>query len=196
MERYRPQAHASELALAVGANIARLRRAHGLSMSALALQAGVGKATLSRIEAASRNTTLETLYAIAAALRVPLVELIGPTRGESVRSPVRGAAVSALLVEFFEDPSSTTEIYRLTVSPPARQVSPAHGAGVLECLLVTSGRVLAGPIEAPSEIGAGAHALWESAGEHVYQALSAEPAEAVLIIRHPRGAGRAATARL
>jgi transcriptional regulator with XRE-family HTH domain len=186
MERYREPSSVSALAAQIGRRVVALRSARGWSMSALAQRAGVGKATLSELEAGVRNPTLETLYAIAAALELPLVELIGRPRAGAPAPVVRGAAVSASLVESFSDDEWTTECYRLVFVPGARQVSPAHGVGVTEHLLVTSGRVRAGPIEAPLEVGAGGHASWESRGEHIYETLSEEAAEAVLLIRHPR----------
>src|SRR4051812_41709202 len=57
---------------AVGQRLRRLREERGLSLSALARAAGLGKATLSGLEHGTRNPTLETLYAVAGALGVPL----------------------------------------------------------------------------------------------------------------------------
>lgn len=177
---------AVELAGAIGARITVLRDARGWSLSALAGRGGIGKGTLSEIEAGTRNPTLETLYAVAAALGVPLVELIGRPDPSGAAIPVlRGAAVSASLLESFDDPGMTTELYRLVIRPGRCQVSPGHGPGVMEYLTVTAGTVVAGPLDAPVEIGAGGHGRWSSAGRHTYQTLSPSGAEAVLLIRHP-----------
>jgi XRE family transcriptional regulator, regulator of sulfur utilization len=183
----------SGIAGAIGARIVARRRVDGLSLSALAARAGIGKATLSEIEAGNRNPTLETLYSIAAALELPLVELIGrPDQGSAAPGELRGAAVSATLLESFDDPGVTTELYRLVIRPPRRQISPGHGPGVMEYLTVTAGVVLVGPCDAPVEVAAGGYTSWESAGEHCFQALSATDAEAVLVIRSPRRRPRSA----
>ena len=61
---------------AVGRRVRALREDRGLSLSALARLAGVGKATLSGLENGTRNPTLETLYAITAQLGVPLAAVL------------------------------------------------------------------------------------------------------------------------
>lgn len=66
---------------AVGRRIRELREGQGVSLSALAARAGIGKGTLSELETGQRNPTLETLYALAAPLRVPLAVLLGEELG-------------------------------------------------------------------------------------------------------------------
>src|SRR3954470_10217648 len=61
---------------ALAANLRRLRIAARTSLSELARATGVGKATLSAIENGHANPTVETLAALAAALGVPLVDLL------------------------------------------------------------------------------------------------------------------------
>src|SRR3954468_17411658 len=60
----------------LAANLRRLRIARHLSLSELARATSMSKATLSGIENGRANPTIETLSALAAALRVPLVELL------------------------------------------------------------------------------------------------------------------------
>jgi transcriptional regulator with XRE-family HTH domain len=208
----KPEAQASgsaqQLSHVVGHRIRSLRIEHGWSLSGLALKAELGKATLSELEAGRRNPTLETLYALAAQLEVPLADLlvepgqpVGPTRQLS------GKAVTASLVEVFDDPSApdtsapdtsapdtsapeggvTTEVYRLVIRCGRRQVSPGHGPGVVEHLIVTAGIARVGPVDAVTEIQAGEHGHWDSSGQHEYSAVGELDVQAVLIIRHPRG---------
>jgi transcriptional regulator with XRE-family HTH domain len=61
---------------ALAANLRRLRIARYISLSELARVTGISKATLSGIENTHANPTVETLAAIAGALRVTLVELL------------------------------------------------------------------------------------------------------------------------
>jgi transcriptional regulator with XRE-family HTH domain len=61
---------------ALAANLRRLRVAARTSLSELARATGVGKATLSAIENGRGNPTVETLAALAAALGVPVVDLL------------------------------------------------------------------------------------------------------------------------
>ncbi|HET9168615.1 MAG TPA: helix-turn-helix domain-containing protein [Actinospica sp.] len=179
----------SELAHEVAKRIQQLRAERGLSLSELARGARLGKATLSAIESGTRNPTLETLYAIAAHLDVPLAALLAPpTPTDSPR--VSGTAVTAELLEVFTDAWATTELYRLTIRPGPTQTSPAHPAGVMEYLTVFSGTAVVGPQSAPLTVSAGGHAAFAADAPHVYAALDTE-VSASLVIRHPK-ASRAA----
>src|SRR3954469_24313391 len=70
-------------------NLRRLRVAARVSLSELSRATGVGKATLSAIENGRGNPTVETLAALAAALGVPLVDLL------AVAAPAPVAVVRA-----------------------------------------------------------------------------------------------------
>jgi hypothetical protein len=98
---------------------------------------------------------------------------------------VRGSAVEATLVAAYQDPTVTTEIYRLQIRPGRVQISPGHGPGVIEHLFITAGTVRVGPLERPVDVGPGADWSWESSAPHSYTAIGDGPAEAVLVIRHP-----------
>lgn len=105
----------------IGARVRSLREERGISLSALARLAGVGKATLSGLENGTRNPTLETLYAVTAQLGVPLTAVLA----EPATTPtVHGAAVHATLLEVFTDADATYELYRMRVAPGAGQLSP------------------------------------------------------------------------
>lgn len=175
------------LARLVGERVRRLRTARGWSLSSLAARARLGKATLSEIESGQRNPTLETLYAIAAQLQIGLSDLlVEPGAPASAAPTVRGSAVEAVLVATYTDPTVTTEVYRLQIHPGRTQVSPDHGPGVVEHLLVTAGAVQVGPVDAPVTLVAGSDWSWQPSGPHSYAAIGDETAEAVLIMRHPR----------
>ncbi|MFI5954882.1 helix-turn-helix domain-containing protein [Cryptosporangium sp. NPDC051539] len=168
----------------VGRRLRALRKEHGISLSALAERAGIGKATLSRLETGARNPTLETLYAVTGALGVPLAAVLAERPPGDV--VVRGAAVEATLLEVFHDPDATYELYRIRLRAGARQVSPAHPAGVTEHLTVFRGEVVAGPVDAPRYATAGGYLRWTSDTPHTYAAGGDEDAEASLLIRSPR----------
>ena len=185
------QARTSTLSQQVGRRVQELRADRGISLSELARGANLGKATLSAVEAGTRNATLETLYAIAARLDVPLAALLAPPSPDH-RATVRGTAVTAELLEVFADRDASTELYRLTIRPGPTQTSPAHPSGVVECLTVFSGTALVGPADAPLTVPEGGHVRFASDMPHIYAALDGE-VRASLVIRHPtrRGSGRA-----
>jgi transcriptional regulator with XRE-family HTH domain len=165
----------------------QLREARGVSLSALASQANVGKATLSGLENGTRNPRLETLYAIAAALNVPMSALTldrGAPAHEA--SPVRGDAVVSALLEVFEEPNAVFELFALTILPGAEQLSPAHPPGVTEHLTIHSGHLRAGPADAPLTGGPGDYLSWRSDVPHLYEAVAGQEVRATLLIRTPR----------
>ncbi|WP_329416772.1 helix-turn-helix domain-containing protein [Streptomyces sp. NBC_00704] len=67
---------ASSTVIAVGAQIRRRREQRGMSSAELARRAGLSKATLSQLEAGRGDPTIETLDALAMALRIPLTDLL------------------------------------------------------------------------------------------------------------------------
>ncbi|WP_040391033.1 helix-turn-helix domain-containing protein [Catelliglobosispora koreensis] len=172
---------------AIGRRLRQLREARGMSLSELARQAAVGKATLSGLENGTRDPRLETLYAIAAALNVPMSALTldqGAPAHEA--SSVRGTAVVSRLLEVFEEPGAVYELFALTIVPGAEQLSPAHPAGVTEHVTVHSGQLRAGPAKAPLTGGPGDYVSWRSDVPHVYAALGGQEVRATLLIRTPR----------
>ncbi|WP_405102383.1 helix-turn-helix domain-containing protein [Micromonospora sp. NBC_01412] len=167
----------------VGRRVRALREERGMSLSTLARLAGVGKATLSGLENGTRNPTLETLYAITAQLGVPLAAVLA---GPAATPTVRGAAVSATLLEVFTDTDATYELYRMSVAPGPGQLSPAHQLGVTEHVTVFAGVLRAGPVDAPLTAGVGGHLRWTSDVPHSYAAVGDEEVWASLLLRYPR----------
>ncbi|WP_213454640.1 helix-turn-helix domain-containing protein [Rhizomonospora bruguierae] len=173
---------------AVGRRLRGLREARGLTLSELARAAGVGKATLSGLENGTRDPRLETLYAIAAALDVPMSALtLDRGAPASAAAPMRGAAVVSTLLEVFEEPAATYELFTLRIVAGVEQVSPAHPAGVTEHLTVFRGRARVGPVGASLSAGPGEYVSWAADIPHFYAAVGAEEVAAALLIRTPRG---------
>ncbi|MGP9616027.1 helix-turn-helix domain-containing protein [Arthrobacter sp. AOP36-A1-22] len=185
--------------LHVGNRIRTHRQGAGLSLTGLATAAGIGKGTLSELEHGQRNPTLETLYAVAGVLGVPLAGFVstddghqpvasqatggaGPLPGDGAIS-VGGGPVSARLLEARRvADGSLIEVYWLTIGP-GRRVSPAHGRGVAERLVLVGGEAEVGPEGWAKRIKAGQALSWESSGRHVYS--SDVGAEGVLTIINP-----------
>lgn len=172
---------AHETSAAVGARIRDARRERGISMSALARAAGIGKATLSQLEAGERNPTIETLYAICSPLGIPLSVLVGESGGSEATAA--GGMRTVLLDLRHRPDGATVEVFRLEFPAGARHSSPAHGADVTEHLLVTSGTVRVRMTESVV-VTAGESTTWTSSRMHSYAAVDG-PAEAVLVITTP-----------
>jgi len=62
----------------LGGRVRERREKRGLSQTALAQAAGVGRVTLARVEAGSQAASLATLEALARALDLPIADLLAP----------------------------------------------------------------------------------------------------------------------
>jgi transcriptional regulator with XRE-family HTH domain len=172
----------------IAANLRTLREARGFSVVALAERSGVGRATLTNLEAGRGNPTIDTLYALADALGAALGDLIGEparTRVEVVRAGhgtrVEGA-VSARLLDRVRG-QRLAEFYEVDFATTARHADP-HPAGVTESLLLVAGRLRVGPVAEPAELGAGDFIRFPGDVPHLYQAIGG-PARGVLVMAHP-----------
>jgi transcriptional regulator with XRE-family HTH domain len=145
----------------LAANLRRMRIARRLSLSELARATGMSKATLSSVESGRSNPTVETLAALAGALRVSLGELLeepplGEIRvvraGHLERVEEGGVALS----ERAWDPHALEE------PEPA---PPGTRAGVY----VLEGKLIAGPVERLTELARGDYASFQIDVPHVYE---------------------------
>jgi transcriptional regulator with XRE-family HTH domain len=166
---------------AVARRITTLRRRRGLSLTSLAALAGIGKGTLSELEAGTRNPTLETLYALAGPLGVPLTGLLGDETGRSVSD---GVVDARLLTVTRHDDGGTTEVFWLTIAGEGLRTSPPHGPGTREHLRVVRGAARVGRTGSEQLVVAGASVSWNGDEEHAY-ASTGGTTEGVLTIETP-----------
>ncbi|MBR7192402.1 helix-turn-helix domain-containing protein [Gordonia sp. SCSIO 19800] len=172
--------HGDDRRRAVGARISALRKHRGLSLSGLAREARIGKGSLSELEGGQRNPTLDTLYAVAGPLGVPLSALLGEDSGTEGVDPHLAARL--LHVEHHDD-GSVSEVFWLRVTQGGTRESPAHGPGVVEHVYVVSGHLCAGRAGEEHTAGPGESLQWLSDAPHTYR--SDDGALAVLTIRTP-----------
>ena len=173
----------------VATNIRRLRQQADLTLAELAGAAGLGKSTLAQLESGKGNPSVETLWAIAAALRVPfgqLVEEEGPalrivraTEPPELRS-AETTQVGRLLTASHR--RGTFELYAMDIGAQARHAD-AHHAGVIEHLLVVEGALRVGPASGPVELQVGDLVTFPGDVPHVYEGLPA--AHYVLLMSYP-----------
>lgn len=189
---------AAGMGAAVGKEVRRFREARRMSVSELARRADLSKGTLSKLEAGLGNPTIETIAAIALALRLPLGDLI-PTSAPSTPTMQRGTpdpeySRQELLHRI--GPGVLTELWRLRIRPDGGIVeSPAHAAGTVEYLQVSRGVFRAGPIGGFSELHPGDSLVFPADVPHGYQVVSG-PGEASLAMTYPAmsvGAGTPAS---
>ncbi|MFH8487871.1 helix-turn-helix domain-containing protein [Streptomyces longisporoflavus] len=174
----------------VAAALRRERTKAGISLSELAKRAGIAKSTLSQLEAATGNPGIETLWALAVALGVPfsvLVESPAPPvtvirAGEGPTMHAEQASYAGTLLS--PGPSGVRrDIYHGAVEPGSVRESEPHIPGSVEHLIVSTGRLLAGPIDAPEELAPGDYMSYRGDVPHLYEALTPNTTF-VLIMQH------------
>lgn len=174
----------------VAAALRRERTKAGLSLSELAKRAGVAKSTLSQLEAATGNPGIETLWALAVALGVPFSVLVeSPAPDVTVIRAGEGPSVHAEQASYTgtllaAGPAGVRrDIYRITVDPGSARESEPHIPGSVEHLIVSTGRLLAGPRDETVELAAGDYMSYRGDVPHLYEAL--DPGTTfVLIMQH------------
>ncbi|CAL9296416.1 hypothetical protein SUDANB66_02628 [Streptomyces sp. SudanB66_2053] len=174
----------------IAAALRRERVRAGLSLSELAKRAGIAKSTLSQLEAAGGNPSMETLWALAVALGVPFSALVEPPaprvqviragEGPTVRSD-RSSYVATLLSA--SPPGARRDLYAVDLEPGTVRASDPHMPGTVEHVVVSAGRVSAGPEGEELELGVGDYMAYRGDVPHRYEAL--EPGtKFVLIMQH------------
>jgi transcriptional regulator with XRE-family HTH domain len=177
---------------AVAGNVRALRTARGMSLGDLAAASRTGKGTLSRIEAAQANPTVETLFALADALGVTFGTLTAEAAPSVQHVPARdvpriGGVVEARVLTQVAG-AALVEALDIVFAPGRTRSSSPHPAGVTEHLILLEGRLRAGPVGALAELDAGDILRFAADVPHEYAALGGEPARAVVLMAYPRTA--------
>lgn len=166
----------------VGRRIRALRTARGMSLTALAAAAGIGKGSLSELETGLRNPTLGTLYAVAGPLGAPMAELVGDD--DWTRLDEDG--IFTTRVRVLREDSRVTEVYLIRLAAGAVRRSPAHAAGVTERLVVLSGSGSVAYGRQQIELSTGDSVEFPADQPHAYTGSPEEGFEAVDVIVTPR----------
>lgn len=140
------------LATAVGSNIERYRRKHGLSIEELAGRTDVTPAILARLEHGELIPSLRAVWIFATALDVPFGALVAyPGRPEtsfSVRRAGHGRLVASSDNGFRSRALSplgqpeAPEVYAISLAPGCVEDAHAHAPGTHEHLVVLTGRLV------------------------------------------------------
>ena len=182
----------------VAGNLQKWRLRRGISVSALARAANVSKSTISELERHNGNPSLETLWALARALEIPLgflftdhdagngVRIVRQADGESMEFEQPGY-FSRLLAGWEVD--GEIELYVTTIDADARRHSDSHGSGVIEHAIVVDGQVEIVIAGQTVELGPGDLMSFPADQPHDYHAIGG-PTRIVGIHQYPRGRPR------
>jgi transcriptional regulator with XRE-family HTH domain len=181
---------ASDVVALIAASLRRERARSGLSLTELARRAGIAKSTLSQLESGTGNPSVETLWALGVALDVPFSRLVDPPRRvihviRSGEGPVVHAERShydaAMLASC--PPGARRDIYRIQAQPGPARVSQPHMPGTVEHLVLSTGRVLAGPTNEAVELAPGDYVSYPGDVPHIFDALEPDTS-GVIVMEH------------
>jgi transcriptional regulator with XRE-family HTH domain len=166
----------NEIVKVVGTNLRRLRGEQSLSLSDLARSSGVAKATLSALEGGRGTPTLDTLSALAAALQIPMGDLItaaDPAGVTVVRNDegtdIPGTANDLRLIARFV-PGGVVEVYEAQWPKRSTRNAGGHGPGTREHVFVTRGGLKVGPLGREVGLSGGDYANFAADEPHLYEA--------------------------
>lgn len=162
----------------IASSLRRERGRAGLSLTELARRANVAKSTLSQLESATGNPSVETLWALGVALDVPFAQLVEPTRPRvQVIRAGEGPAVHSEHADYVATllascpPTARRDLYLVTAQPGTPRESEPHMPGVIEHVVLASGRAAVGMVENPVELTPGDYIAYPGDAAHVFQAL-------------------------
>jgi transcriptional regulator with XRE-family HTH domain len=191
VEHVMHEAGVDDFVRAVASNVRALRLDAGLTLADLAAQAGLGKSTLAQIESGKANPSVETLWAIGAALRVPFARLVEAP--QPALRVVRSADVAPMRSD--EAPGwtgrllaaaqrrGTFDLYLIDLEAGAARHADPHHTGVVEHMVVVEGHLRVGPASGPVELRSGDLVTFSADVPHLYEAL--ERTHAVLLMSYP-----------
>ncbi|WJY13835.1 XRE family transcriptional regulator [Pectobacteriaceae bacterium CE90] len=125
----------------IGKKVKQLRLARNISLNELSRLSGVSKAALSKLESGSSNPRVDTLDAIASALRLPLGDLLG---GNNELYPylekyLPMETLYSQVMKFRIGLGNISEIWHLQMNPGTIINSPAHISGTHEHIIIHYG---------------------------------------------------------
>jgi transcriptional regulator with XRE-family HTH domain len=174
----------------LAANLRALRAQAGLSMSELARRSGIAKGTLSQLESGTGNPTIETVFSLSNAFKVPVSTLLTERTAPDVvlvRSKnldvLSSNAVDLRMLRRLDLPGTVFELYDQRVRPGQTQHS--HGHPGLEHIAVTSGHLRVGPPDAPYVLGPGDYLCFPADQPHIYETAHEEQVLSVLLLQYP-----------
>jgi transcriptional regulator with XRE-family HTH domain len=184
------EAGAVALSGQLGRTVARLRKAHNMSLSDLSDQSGVAKSIISQIERNETNPTLATIWRLAQALDVAIDRVLQASEDEPfIEKSTRGD--TPILVS--EDGKCRLAIigwiktvewlqwYNFAAEAGGVLASEPHQHGSVECLSVLEGELeveVAGVREAAK---AGDTLRYRCDRPHVIRNVSGKPARATMV---------------
>jgi transcriptional regulator with XRE-family HTH domain len=178
-------------AQALARSLKRRRLERAISLSELARRAGVSKATLSSLERGTGNPSVDTVWALAEALKVPFGDLFDGAEEDVIKVHRLKDAQIVSEEDGFRGRRLLSrqgrggfELYVLELAAGAKRNAAGHSPGVTEHVLVLDGQVEAGPDDDAATLAAGDYLTFAADLPHHYHAL-AGAARVLLLTDYP-----------
>lgn len=163
----------------IGNNLARIRKARGLSLDKVAEQTEVSKPMLGQIERGESNPSIATVWKIVNGLHVPFTELLTEkkTEIELVRSreaiPIIDDEIGVTVYPLFSfQQDRRFEIFFVTLNANSSYPSEPHDDGSEEYVLMLQGTLEVGVGEAFRALSAGDVLKFQADQRHIYRNIS------------------------
>lgn len=124
----------------VGPRLRRLRTRRGVTLTQLAVETGISKSTLSRLESGQRKPSLELLLPLAQAHQVPLEELVGAPDVGDPRIRLKPRRRHGRVVFPLTQKSSSVHVWKVIIPPETGEPELRTHEGY-EWLYVLSGHM-------------------------------------------------------
>jgi quercetin dioxygenase-like cupin family protein len=186
-----------ELGRCVGANVARHRAAHHLSLEVMAARSGIREDLLQALETGRAVPSLRAIWHLATALEVPFGSLLAHTMFSEVNDPDfrvqrvdRGRVLASASnqfrsrVLFLEGDPRAPEVYELTLAPGCFEEAHAHARETCEHITVVRGELVLRAGESRAHLKAGDSIFFRADQEHSYENPGADPVVAHLIMSY------------
>lgn len=171
----------------IAATLNSERRRSGLSIAEVARQAKIAKSTLSQLENGVGNPSIETLWSICIVLGIPVSRLLeSPKQETKVIRYGEGVTVASKRNNYHATllaacpPNVSRDIYWIEVEPGELHYSEPHNQGVIEHVVITTGKARLGLVSESYELNEGDYISYPGDLPHLFEALQ-EGTRAMLI---------------
>ena len=163
------------------------RQKQEVSIGEVARRANIAKSTLSQLENGIGNPSIDTLWSLCMALDIPVSQLLAEPKsqikvirygeGNAVVKDNRDYRATLLAAS---PKNVSRDVYWIEVAKGDPCLSEAHHNGVVEHLVLVSGKARLGPVNDTFVLNEGDYICYPADEPHVFEAL-AEGTRALLI---------------
>lgn len=136
-----------EVSEIIAHNLKRLREERKLSLGQLAELAGVSKVVLSQIEKGDSNPTINTIWKITGALKLPYTSLLEPSETQAVHIKKKDIAELEedkyhIFSYYPKDLHRSFEMYQIEMDPGCVHPSIGHSTNSSEYIMMIEGAIV------------------------------------------------------